>query len=51
MGCIGFLFLLIATYRLMYETASIGEVLLIVIVGVILILIGSEIEKYSTRDE
>ena len=49
MSCIGFLFLLIATYRLMYETASIGEVLLIVIVGVI--LIGSEIEKYNTRDE
>ena len=49
MSCIGFLFLLIATYRLMYETASIGEVLLIVIVGVI--LIRSEIEKYNTRDE
>ena len=49
MSCIGYLFLLIATYRLMYETASIGEVLLIVIVGVI--LIRSEIEKYNTRDE
>ena len=49
MSCIGFFFLLIATYRLMYETASIGEVLLIVIVGVI--LIRSEIEKYNTRDE
>ena len=51
MSCIGFLFLLIALCRFAFGTASIGEVLVIIAIGAILMLIGTGIEKYSTKDE